>query len=80
MIEFAAGLSLLKPCLKPRLLSCTVTVVSGTLLLTQLALADYTVVAVSNGGTIQGVVKLAARHPPSLRSWSPRTRTIAASP
>ena len=63
MIEFDAGLSLLKACSKPRLLSCTVAVVSGTLLVTQLALADYTVVAVSNGGTIQGVVKLAGPAP-----------------
>jgi len=61
--EFA-GSYLLKVCSKPRLLSHTVAVVSSTLLLAQLALADsYTVVAVSNGGTIQGVVKLAGTAP-----------------
>ena len=64
MIEFAAGFSLLKACPKPRLLSCTVAVASSSLLLAQLAMADsYTVVAVSNGGTIQGVVKLAGAAP-----------------
>jgi hypothetical protein len=64
VIEFAAGLSLLRACPKPRLLSRTVAVVSSTLLLAQLAMADsYTVVAVSNGGTIQGVVKLAGAAP-----------------
>src|ERR1700734_1896289 len=46
--------------LRPR----SVAVAGGTLLLAQLALADpYTVVAVSNGGTIQGVVKLAGAAP-----------------
>jgi Polysaccharide lyase family 4, domain II len=64
VIEFAAGYSLLKACSTPRLLSCTVAVASSTLLLAQLAMADsYTVVAVSNGGTIQGVVKLAGPTP-----------------
>ena len=62
VIEFAAGLSL-KARPRLRLLSRAVAVVGGTLLLTQLALADYTVVAVSNGGTIQGVVKLAGAAP-----------------
>jgi polysaccharide lyase family 4-like protein len=61
--EFTIGLSWLKACPKPRLLSRTVVAASGTLLLAQLAMADYTVVAVSNGGTIQGVVKLAAAAP-----------------
>jgi hypothetical protein len=54
---------LVKTCIKPRL-SRSVAVVSSTLLLTQLAIADsYTVVAVSNGGTIQGSVKLAGTAP-----------------
>ena len=64
VMEFAAGPDLPKACLKPRILSRTVAVVSGTLLLAPLALADsYTVIAVSNGGTIQGVVKLARTAP-----------------
>src|ERR1700685_1330655 len=64
VIEFAAGPFLPKASLKPRLLSRTAAVVSGTLLLAQLALADqYSVVSVSNGGTIQGVVKLAGAAP-----------------
>src|SRR6202167_3797723 len=64
VIEFAAGPFLPKASLKPRLLSRTAAVVSGTLLLAQLALADsYTVVPVSNGGTIEGVVKLAGAAP-----------------
>ena len=61
--EFAAESSLPKACSKRRFLSHAVAVVGGTLLLAQLALADYTVVAVSNGGTIQGVVKLAGAAP-----------------
>src|SRR5271170_3489128 len=65
VIEFAAGLSLLKACPKPRHLSRTVAVMSSTVLFAQLAMAEssYTVVAVSNGGTIQGVVKLAGAAP-----------------
>ena len=62
--EFAAGRYLLKTCTKPRLWPRGAAVASGTLLLAQLALADpYTVVTVSNGGTIQGVVKLAGTAP-----------------
>ena len=64
MIEFAAGSYMLKASPRARLLARTVAAASGTLLLAQLALADsYTVVAVTNGGTIQGVVKLAAAAP-----------------
>jgi len=64
VIEFAAGRCLLKSCIKLRLRSRSAAIVSGTLLLAQLALADpYTVVTVSNGGTIQGVVKLAGAAP-----------------
>jgi Polysaccharide lyase family 4, domain II len=64
VIEFAAGSYVLKASAKPSLLSRTVVVVSSTLLLAQLALAQsYTVVAVSNGGTIQGMVKLAGAAP-----------------
>ena len=64
MIEFSAGRYLEKDCLKPRLRPRGAAVIGGTLLLAQLALADpYTVVAVSNGGTIQGVVKLAGTAP-----------------
>jgi len=64
VIEFAAGRNLLKTSRMLRLGSRTAAVVSGTLLLTQLALADsYTVVTVTNGGTIQGVVKLAGPTP-----------------
>ena len=37
--------------------------VSGALLLARAALADYTVEAVSNGGTIEGVVKLSGTAP-----------------
>ena len=63
-MEFAAGPDLPKACLTPRILSRTVALVGGTLLLAQLALADsYTVVPVSNGGTIEGVVKLAGPAP-----------------
>jgi hypothetical protein len=62
--ESAAGRNLLKTSRKSRLGSRTAAVVSGTLLLTQLAFADsYTVVTVTNGGTIQGVVKLAGPTP-----------------
>jgi hypothetical protein len=64
VIEFAARRYLLKTSSKRRFWSRSAAVVSGTLLLAQLALADpYTVIAVSNGGTIQGVVKLAGRAP-----------------
>jgi hypothetical protein len=64
VIEFAAGRYLLKSCTKLRLRSRSAAIVSGTLLLAQLALANpYTVVTVSNGGTIQGVVKLAGAAP-----------------
>jgi hypothetical protein len=64
VIEFAAGPYPLKASAKPRLLSRTVVVVSGTLLLAQLALGQsYTVVPVSNGGTIQGVIKLSGTTP-----------------
>src|SRR5471032_2210412 len=62
--EFAVGRYLLKTFPKPRLGPRSVAFVSGTLLLAQLAIADpYTVIAVSNGGTIQGVVKLAGAAP-----------------
>jgi hypothetical protein len=62
VIESAAGPYLLKACAKPRLVSRAV-VVSGSLLLAQLASAQYTVVPVTNGGTIQGVIKLSATAP-----------------
>jgi hypothetical protein len=63
VIEFAAA-PYLKASAKPRLLLRTVVVVSGTLLLAQLAQAQsYTVVPVSNGGTIQGVIKLTGTAP-----------------
>jgi Polysaccharide lyase family 4, domain II len=62
--EFAVERYLLKTLPKIRLRPRNAAVVSGTLLLAQLALADpYTVVSVSNGGTIQGVVKLAGTAP-----------------
>jgi len=62
--EFAAGRYLLKTSPKARLWPHGAAVVGGTLLLAQLAIGDsYTVVAVSNGGTIQGVVKLAGAAP-----------------
>jgi hypothetical protein len=62
--EFAAAPYLLKAALKPRLLSRAVAIVSGTLLLSQLALADsYAVVPVTNGGTIQGTIKLSGPAP-----------------
>ena len=64
MIKLLAGRYLRNTSSKPRLLLRTAAVVSGTLLLAQLALADpYTVIAVANGGTIQGVVKLAGPKP-----------------
>jgi len=64
VIESVDGRYLLKTSPKMRLRPCSAAVVSGTLLLAQLALADpYTVVTVSNGGTIQGVVKLAGSAP-----------------
>ena len=64
MIEFATAAYLLKVSPKLRLLSCAMAVAGGTLLLAQPALADsYTVVPVSNGGTIQGMVKLAGAAP-----------------
>jgi Polysaccharide lyase family 4, domain II len=64
VIEFAAGSYLPKACPAPRLLSRTAAVVGGTLLLAPLALADsYTVIPVSNGGTIQGTIKLAGAAP-----------------
>jgi hypothetical protein len=64
VIEFAARPYLRKACRKPRVLSRTAALVSGTLLLAPLVLADsYTVVPVSNGGTIQGVIKLAGPAP-----------------
>jgi Polysaccharide lyase family 4, domain II len=48
----------------PGLWSHGAAIIGGSLLLAQLALADpYTVVAVSNGGTIQGIVKLAGAAP-----------------
>jgi len=64
VIEFAAGSYLPKVSAKPRLLPRTVVLAGSTLLLAQLAVGQsYTVVAVSNGGTIQGVVKLAGTAP-----------------
>ena len=64
MIELAVGRCLLNTSSNMRLLSRSAAVLSGTLLLAQLALADpYTVVTVSNGGTIQGVVKLTGSAP-----------------
>jgi Polysaccharide lyase family 4, domain II len=62
--EFAVGRYLPKTSPKSRLWRPSAVAVSGTLLLAQLALADpYTVVSVSNGGTIQGVVKLTGSAP-----------------
>jgi len=64
VIEFAAGSCLLKARSTPRLLWRTAAVVSGTLLLAPLALADsYTVIPVTNGGTIQGTIKLSGAAP-----------------
>jgi hypothetical protein len=42
----------------------SVSIISGALLLARPALAEYTVQAVVNGGTIEGVVKLSAAAPP----------------
>jgi hypothetical protein len=62
--ELAVGRYLQKTSPKMRFRPRTVAVVSGALLLTQLTLAKaYEVVTVSNGGTIQGVVKLAGTAP-----------------
>jgi hypothetical protein len=62
--DFAVGRYLLRTCAKLRLRPRRAALVSGTLLLAQLAIADpYTVITVSNGGTIQGVVKLAGNAP-----------------
>jgi Polysaccharide lyase family 4, domain II len=62
--EFAVGQYLQRTSPKTRYRSRRVAVVSGALLLTQLGLAEaYTVVTVTNGGTIQGVVKLSAPAP-----------------
>ena len=64
VIEFAAGPYLSKACRRGHILARTAAVVSGMLLLSQLALADsYTVVPVTNGGTIQGTIKLAGPAP-----------------
>ena len=64
MKELAVERYLLKASSKMRLRVRSAIAVSGTLLLTQLALADpYTVITVSNGGTIQGVVKLSGTVP-----------------
>jgi hypothetical protein len=62
--EFAVGRYPLNTSPKLRLRLLGAAAVIGTLLLAKLAIADpYTVVAVSNGGTIQGVVKLAGTAP-----------------
>jgi Polysaccharide lyase family 4, domain II len=62
--ELAVGKYLQKISPKMRSRPRGVAVVGGVLLLTQLTLAEaYTVVTVSNGGTIQGVVKLAGTAP-----------------
>jgi hypothetical protein len=62
--DFAVGRYLLRTSAKTRLRLRSAALVSGTLLLAQLAIADpYTVITVSNGGTIQGVVKLAGTAP-----------------
>jgi hypothetical protein len=62
--DLAVGQYLLRTSAKTRLRPRSAALVSGTLLLTQLAIADpYTVITVSNGGTIQGVVKLAGTAP-----------------
>ena len=64
VIDFAAGPYLPRACHRPCLLARTAAVVSGTLLLSQLALADsYTVVPVTNGGTIEGTIKLSGSAP-----------------
>jgi hypothetical protein len=62
--EFAAARYLLKTSPKPRLWPRRAAIASGALLVAQLAIADpYTVITVTNGGTIQGVVKLAGAAP-----------------
>ena len=62
--ELAVGRYLQKTSRKMRLRPRSAAVLSGALLLTQLTIAEaYTVVTVSNGGTIQGVVKLAGTAP-----------------
>jgi hypothetical protein len=64
MKKFAVGRYLLKTSPKMRLWPSSAAVVAGTMLLTQVAFAQgYTVVTVTNGGTIQGVVKLAGTAP-----------------
>src|ERR1700691_1625139 len=64
VIEFAVGRYLLNTSPNMRLRPRIAAVLSGTLLLAQLSLAEpYTVITVSNGGTIQGVVKLAGAAP-----------------
>ena len=64
MKQFVIGRYLLKISPKMRLGARRVAIVSGALLLAQLAIAEpYTVITVSNGGTIQGVVKLAGAAP-----------------
>ena len=64
MKDFAVGRYLLRTSAKTRLGLRSAAVLSGALLLTQLTIAEaYTVVTVSNGGTIQGVVKLSAAAP-----------------
>jgi Polysaccharide lyase family 4, domain II len=64
VIEFAVGRNLLNTSSTMRLRARSAAVVSGTLLLAQLAVADpYTVITVTNGGTIQGVVKLTGSAP-----------------
>ncbi len=64
MKEFAVERYLKNASPKMRLHPRSVAVVSGALLLTHLALARaYEVVTVSNGGTIQGVVKLSGATP-----------------
>ena len=64
MKDFAAVRYLLRTSANLRLRPRSAAVAGGTLLLAQLAVADpYTVIAVTNGGTIQGVVKLAGNAP-----------------
>src|ERR1700722_4288411 len=64
MKELSVGRYLLMSSHRMRPGARSAAVVGGTLLLTQLALAQgYTVITVSNGGTIQGVVKLAGTAP-----------------
>jgi hypothetical protein len=62
--DFAVGRYLQRTSAKTHLWLRSAALVSGTLLLAQLSVADaYTVITVSNGGTIQGVVKLAGAAP-----------------